>query len=156
MGYMKRIVQIGLLLAGMNLGLAACGGGGGGAAVVAPPTTAVLKLSSVAKAGQTPQMQGLEVTVLLPQGVTVQTVTSSKSTAANVVRYSGGSAFSNVTSRLFPRPLFGIYSAAKAPGRNGVKIKFATGSATFGAGEFATVICDITAGTTVTPADFSV
>ncbi|HJV35615.1 hypothetical protein [Geomonas sp.] len=152
---MKKILLAGLLTA-VTLSLSACGGGGSGGTVTLPaPTTAVLKLSTVAKAGQAPQAAGLELTVLLPAGVTVKTVTASKQTASGVLNYSGNVAFSNITTQLFPRPLFGLYSAsAVASGKNAVKIQIASGSATFGAGEFATLTCNIGAGTSVTATDF--
>lgn len=150
------------LLAGLVVAsLAACGGGGGGGA--AAPTQAVLKVASVAKAGQNPALRGLEVTVLLPPGVTVKTVAASpKQTDVGVVKYSGifgaGGSFSNVTSILFPRPAFGHYSGAKAPAKNTLKLLLASVAnppRTFGAGEFVTVVCDIAPGTTVTAADFT-
>lgn len=154
-GNMKKILLSALLMA-VSLTLSACGGGGGSTTTLpAAPTTAVLKLSTVAKAGQNPQAAGLELTVLLPTGVTVKTVTASKQTAAGVLNYSGGVAFSNITTQLFPRPLFGLYSsAAAALGKNAVKIQIASGTATFGAGEFATLTCNIGAGTSVKATDF--
>jgi hypothetical protein len=156
-GNMKKILLSALLMA-VSLTLSACGGGSSGGGTVtlpAAPTTAVLKLSTVAAAGQTPQAAGLELTVMLPAGVTVKTVTASKQTASGVLTYSGNVAFSNITTQLFPRPLFGLYSAsAVASGKNAVKIQIASGSATFGAGEFATLTCNIGAGTTVKATDF--
>jgi len=134
--------------------LAACGGGGGGGGNPAPaPTTVQLKLSSSAKAGETPQIKGLSITLALPSGVTLKSVSGTKQTAPGIIRYSGGPAFSNLTSQLIPRPLYGLYSSATAPGKNTVTLSF-FGQAAFGAGEFATITCDVAPGVSVTDNSF--
>jgi hypothetical protein len=146
---MKKKFISGLLLAGIVMGISGCGGGGGGSSSDndVPPTKAVVKVSTVAQAGLNPSIKGLELTVILPQGVTVKSVTSpsgTKVTDLNVVKLSGifasGGAFANITSQMLPRPMFGTYSAAPAPGRGVVKIKLAS-SAPFGPGEFLTLDC---------------
>lgn len=136
--------------------LAACGGGGGGEKSAPAPTTVQVKLSSSAKSGQNPQIKAISLTLALPSGVTLKTVSGTKQTAAGVVRYSGASgasAFSNVTSQLIPRPLYGVYSTATAPGKNTVTLNF-IGSTAFGAGEFATITCDVAGGVQVTENSF--
>lgn len=133
--------------------LAACGGGGGGEKSAPAPSTVQLTLSSSAKAGQSPQIKALSLTLALPSGVTLKTVSGSKQTAPGIIRYSGGPAFSNLTSQLIPRPLYGVYSTATAPGKNTVTLSF-IGLAAFGAGEFATITCDVAPGVSVTDNSF--
>jgi len=134
--------------------LVSCGGGGSGGPAPAP-TTVSLKLSTVARAGENPQIKGVTLTLLLPDGVTLKTAGSTRQTADGVVRYSGAAAFSNLTSQLFPRPLFGNFSAARPAGRGAVRVSI-IGLAGFAPGEFATVACDVAGGTTVTEQGFQV
>jgi hypothetical protein len=130
--------------------LTACGGGGGDSSA---PTTAAVKLSTVAKAGENPQIKALSVTLQLPAGVTLKTVGSTQQTADGVVRYSSGTtAFSNLTSQLFPRPPVGSY----AGGTNIVTVTVFSATTAFGAGEFATINCDVAGGKTVTENGFQI
>jgi len=136
--------------------LAACGGGGGGGNPAPAPTTVQLTLKSVAKAGESPDVKGLSITLALPSGVTLKTVSGTKRTAPGIIRYSSDSplsVFSNVTSQLIPRPLYGVYSSATAPGKNTVTLTFISATA-FGAGEFATITCDVAPGVPVTENSF--
>ncbi|MBJ6727408.1 hypothetical protein [Geomesophilobacter sediminis] len=130
--------------------ISACGGGGSGSG----SSTIAVKLATVAQPGQTPQAKGITVTLLLPQGVTLRTVTGTRQTAPGVFRFSGAAPFANVTSQLFPRPLFGTYSAG-SPGRNAVTLAF-TSPVAFGAGEFATLSCEVPAGVTAPAASFQI
>jgi hypothetical protein len=117
-----------------------------------------LKLSSTAKPGESPQVKGVSITLALPSGVTLKTVSGTKQTAAGIIRYSAGSdgsVFSNLTSQLIPRPLYGLYSTAPAPGKNTITLSF-IGTTAFGAGEFASISCDVAAGVSVTESSFQV
>jgi len=151
---MKKIIARSIGGTFLAAALTACGGAGGGTGVVSQPATLTVKLSSVAKAGENPQIKGVAIELLLPAGVTLQTVSGTKQTADGVTRYSGAAPFANLTSQLFPRPLFGSYSAS-ASGRNAVTISFA-GPVAFGPGEFASLVCSVPAGASVTAADFQV
>jgi hypothetical protein len=153
--YIMHLRNILLFLAPLFLAaLTACGGGGKG--VTPPqPATVTVKLSTVAKTGETPQIKGVTVSLLLPDGVTLKTVSSTKQTASGVIRYSGATPFSNLTSQLQPRPLFGIFSTSGSPGRSAVTISF-IGSTAFGAGEFATMTCDIASGKTASESSFRI
>jgi hypothetical protein len=142
-------IRISVLL--LAIFLTACGGG----SLTAPaPTTATVSLATVAKSGQNPQVSGITVELLLPAGVTLRTVAASRQTADGVVSYSGNAAFSNLTSQLFPRPLFGSYSTGGS-GRGAVTISFISPTP-FGAGEFATLTCDVAAGATATASGFQI
>lgn len=147
---MNKRQLIRLAAAGIVAVLAACGGGGGSS----PGTTSVtVQLSTVSPAATPPRIKGVEITLELPAGVTIRTVRSTKQTAEGVIRYSGGAAFSNLTSQLTPHPLFGIYSAAGLPGHSTVTITF-IGNSDFGPGEFATLYCDRIGGASVTASSF--
>jgi len=154
MGYLT-----GLSTAAFVVAMTACGGGGGATVTTVtttpPPTTMTVKLSTIAKTGENPQIKGITVSLLLPDGVTLKTESATKQTANGVVRYSGAAAFSNLTSQLVPSPLFGIFSTARSPGKSKVTISF-IGPIAFGPGEFATVTCDVAGGMTVTENGFQV
>jgi hypothetical protein len=146
----KRVIG-GALLAAALTGCGGAGAGGGGAS---QPTTVTVKLSTVAQAGGNPQIKGVALQLLLPAGVTLKTVAGTRQTADGVTRYSGAAPFANLTSQLLPRPLFGNYSAS-ATGRNAVTISF-FGPVAFGPGEFASLVCTVPAGVSVTSGDFQV
>lgn len=128
------------------MALFGCGGGGGGAS---QPTTATLKLSSQGTTGT--QISGIEVTVVLPKGVTVAATTTIDpavmETNAGVVVLSGATvadptAFGNL------KP-----TASYAPATGKVKIVLPA-QKDFSLGEFVTLNTVIAAGNNPVATDF--
>jgi hypothetical protein len=126
--------------------LSACGGGGGGGGSTPPqPTTAVLTLST-AVTGTIPSdttINGYDVTITLPAGVTVKSTTPPQ-TDAGVVTTTGSAAGSSMTA---------VYSAATGTTPGKVRILIANGDRYY-AGEFSQVNCDIAAGHYPKASDF--
>jgi len=114
--------------------LLGCGGGGGGTGAGDPaPTSAILYLSTTGVIPDGQLIQGVTVTVNLPAGVTMQSVTPSGLTAGtgSVVIDPANTDASSVT--------------------------FTTlGATPFGKGEFTTVTCSIAAGHVPQATDFIV
>ena len=85
---MKRIMTTGLLMALFGIiSLSGCGSGGGDG--VTQPMTAVLKISTQGTLPSGTQIGGIDVTIALPTGVTVKSVTSPPETDSGVVVTSG-------------------------------------------------------------------
>ncbi len=125
--------------------LAHCGGDEGGITIV-QPTTAVLTLAT-AVTGALPDdtiINGYDVTISLPAGVTVKSTTAPPQTDEGVVLASGAATDSSIAA---------VYSEATGtlPARVRILITKADG---FSAGEFSTVNCDIAAGHYPTATDF--
>jgi hypothetical protein len=151
----KEFIKV-MLATAIACSLTACGSGNRVATVTAPPpTTIMVKLGTVAKAGESPQIKGLSISLLLPVGMTLKTVNSSNQTADGVVRYSGSDAFTNLSSQFIPRPLFGTVTTDISNGRNALTINFISLSS-FGPGEFASVTCDTSTGVPATDSDFKI
>jgi hypothetical protein len=130
---MKKISLSSLLIFALALTtFSACGGGGGGGSSTPPPfqpTTAVLTLST-AVTGTIPAnttINGYDVTINLPAGVTVRSTTAT-----------GAAAGAAITS-------------AGTTGKVRIVIANASG---FSAGEFSTMNCDIAPGSYPTASDF--
>jgi hypothetical protein len=145
MNILKRLSGMFFVVAVMAL--FGCGGGGGG---TAQPTTATLKLSTAGTAGT--HISGIEVTVVLPNGVTVAATTTVDpavmETNAGVVVLSGATVADPVAfSSLKP-----IASYTPATGK--VKILLAA-QKDFSLGEFVTLNTVIAAGNTPVATDFS-
>jgi hypothetical protein len=144
------------ILSGMFLAVAVmavfgCGGGGGGAP--AQPTVATLKLSS---AGTAANLRGIEVTVVLPKGVTVDATSTVDPTImevkAGVVVLSGATvADATAFSQLKPTASY-TPATDTTPGK--VKIGLAA-QKDFSLGEFVTVNTAIAAGNNPLPTDFT-
>jgi len=133
--------------------LSACGGGGGsgggGTAQTPQSTTAILTLAT---SGTGTTINGIDVTVLLPAGVTVKSATAPPQTDSGVVLLTGGAAVGPIT----PQYAIGVYTPAS--GGNPGKVKIAVVNVNgFSTGPFCTLTCDIAPGTTPTPVagDFS-
>jgi hypothetical protein len=112
----------------------------------ARPTGAVITLST-SVTGTIPgdtTINGYDVTITLPAGVTVKSTTAPPQTDSGVVISTGSVAGSAMTA---------VYSAATAtiPGKVRILIADASG---YYAGEFSKVNCDITAGYDLTSSDF--
>jgi len=134
------------------MALFGCGGGGGGAA--APPTTATLKLSTAGTAG-TP-IAGIQVTVVLPKGVTVAATSTIDpavmETNAGVVLLSGATVADPAAfSQLKPTA---VYTPATATTPGKVKIGLAS-QKDFSLGEFVTLNTVIAAGNVPVATDFT-
>ena len=141
---MKRtvITKLMILLSAV-LVISSCGGGGGGGnkgGNIAQPTAAVLKIATQGALANGTLINGIEVTVVLPAGVTVKSTTNPPETDSGVVVSSGAGANSEVKTN---------YGA----GTVGIFLANATA---FGAGEFVTVNCDIATGSHPAAADFTV
>jgi len=125
--------------------ISGCGGGGSGSSPPAQPTTAVVKLSTSGTLASGTLIGGIDITLVLPAGVTVKSTTPPQ-TDAGVVIPSGvaGGSLSPID----------VYSAATStlPGNVRVVLLSVAG---FGTGEFATVNCDIAAGNFPTASGFS-
>ena|SRR6185369_1778290 len=141
---------LGMFLAVVIMAMFGCGGGGGTAA---PPTKATLKLST---AGTTANIRGIEVTVVLPAGVTVDASTTVDPAImepkAGVVVLSGSTvADATAFSQLPPLAAY-TPATGTAPGK--VKILLAA-QKDFALGEFVTVNTAIAAGTIPLATDFT-
>ena len=142
---MKRIMTTGLLMAMFGIiSLSGCGSGGGGG--VTQPTTAVLKISTQGTLPSGTQIGGIDVTITLPTGVTVKSVTSPPETDSGVVVTSGVAAANST--------VLSTYTAATSASTGKVRVLLAN-SIGFGTGEFLTVHCDIASGSTPIASDFS-
>jgi len=150
---MNKISLSSLLIFALTLTvLSDCGGGGGGGGGSAPPqhqsTSAVITLSS-AVTGAMPAntiIEGYDVTITLPAGVTVRNTVNPPETDLGVVTASGAALGSYS---------YGDYSIAT----NTVRILIVanitpTNPNGFNAGEFSTVNCEIAAGHFPTASDF--
>jgi len=130
------------------------GGGGGGGGTPAPPTTATLKLSSQGTAGT--NIRGIEVTVVLPKGVTVAATTTVDpavmETNAGVVLLSGATVADPAAfGQLKP-----IASYTPATGTSPGKVKIGLAAQKdFSLGEFVTLNTVIAAGNLPVATDFS-
>jgi hypothetical protein len=128
-----------------------CGGGGGGGGTP-QPTTATLKLLSQGTAGT--KIRGIEVTVVLPPGVTVK-ATSLPATDTGVVVLSGATAtaaFTAANAGLLNPTVIYTPATATAPGT--VKILIPS-AADFDLGEYVTVNTNIAAGSFPAATDFA-
>jgi hypothetical protein len=141
----------GMFLVAAVLALFGCGGGGG----ASQPTTATLKLLSQGTAGT--KIRGIEVTVVLPQGVSVNANASAVNPAVletnvGVVVLSGATVVDPAAfGQLKP---VGIYTPATAttPGKVALTLP---AQADFNLGEYVTVNAVIAAGSIPTAANFS-
>jgi hypothetical protein len=141
----------GLLMALVGMiSLSGCGGGGGGEGTPAPqpatqPTSAVLNISTQGTLPGGTQIGGLDVTLALPAGVTVKSVTSPPETDSGVVVTSGVAAANST--------VLSTYTAAAGASAGKVRVLLANPNG-FGTGEFMTIHCDIAPGNTPTASDF--
>ena len=141
---MKKILTEILILLAASMALSACGGGGGGEAAPAQPTRAIVKLFT--QGTTTFTISALQATLHLPAGVSVKVSTTDPPWTDDGVVTASGTATGAEISK-------GIYSAGTVT----VFVTKATVTTGFiTVGEFATVNCDIAAGTKPTAADFSV
>ncbi len=143
---MKKITPLVWLTAAFVLFL--YGGCGGSSSTPPTPTpnatTAVLTLSSAGTLPANTQIGGVDVTLNLPVGATVKTAPSK----AAVVTYSGIVTVSGVAVGA------NAIAIGASPTPEQLKIEVANPSG-FGVGEFATVTCDIAAGSNISAADFA-
>lgn len=154
MNILKRLS--GMLFAVAVMALFGCGGGGGGTSQPGPaaqPTTATLKLLTQSATAGT-KIRGIEVTVVLPQGVTVSAIPSTlnpalQETTAGVVTISGV-ADPAAFVQLKPTAIFTPATTTK-PGTLFLSLP---ATADFNPGEFATVNTVIAAGSFPKVTDF--
>ena len=148
---MKKTTLSGLLIFILALfTIAGCGENNDEETQPTQPTTATLKIMSQ---GTSTQIGGIDVSVVLPAGVTVKATPDSTNPAvqvtnSGVVAASGESAGANTNTHA------SYYAATtSSPGTVMVQVANADG---FGTGEFVTINCDIAAGNIPEAADFSV
>ena len=108
--------------------------------------TAVLKISTQGTLPSGTQIGGIDVTIALPTGVTVKSVTSPPETDSGVVVTSGVAAANST--------VLSTYTAATSTSTGKVRVLLANSNG-FGTGEFMTINCDIALGSTPTASDFS-
>ena len=144
---------LGMFFAVAVMALFGCGGGGGGGAA-APPTKATLKLSTAGTAGTT--ISGIQVTVVLPKGVTVAATTTIDPTTMEVnqgVVLASGAAIADPAAFSQLKPI-AEYTPATATTPGKVKIGLAA-QKDFNLGEFVTLNTDIAAGNVPVATDFT-
>lgn len=115
--------------------LMGCGGGGGGGGTGSgdpAPSSATLYLSTAGTLPEGQLISGVTVTVNLPAGVTMQSVTPSGQVA-------GGTVVIDPANTDSGKVTFSAY-----------------GSSAFGKGQFATIACSVAAGNTPSATDFSI
>ena len=144
---MKRtmITKLMILLSAV-LVLSSCGSSGGGGdsgGGTTQLTTAIVKLTTTGTLPSTTQIGGIDVTLQLPQGVTVKSTTNPPETDSGVVTASGVAASNSSLVSTFTTSTRIVHILLANP--NG-----------FGTGEFATVNCSIAAGSSPKQTDFSV
>lgn len=147
---MRRLIGLVIYLA--LAVLSGCGGGDGSTTassnpnppVATQPTAATLKLSTQGTLPTGAAIGALDVTVNLPEGVTVK-ADGTGQTVAGVMAPSAGAAGS-----------LGVATFTPAAGGNPAKTRIVLINASgVGTGEFATVNCDIAAGSSPKASDFS-
>lgn len=134
----------------ITLVLAACGGGDGGGAFIVPQpasskTTAVLKIATQRVSGAEEQLAGVSVDVTLPKGVTVA-IDGSGNVAPSAAVPSGVA---------IGRSILTAYTPATATANAKLNLTVNAGGTLFGTGEFVTVTCNLPAGNSLQPGDFS-
>ena len=140
---LSKIIPCFFLLLIISCGGGGVGGdGGGNNNPPSQPTTAVLKLLASGTLPASTTIGGIQVTVLLPAGVTVKSTANPPETDANVVVQSGN-ALTNST-------ILSTYD----PTSQKVTV-FLVNPNGFNIGEYATMNCNIAAGYHPTQADFS-
>jgi hypothetical protein len=141
------------MLAGTLIILPHCGGGGGGGGNNgSTPTTAVLTLSTTVTGAipATTTINGYDVTVRLPAGVTVEASPDSVNPAVLVTDPNVVTATGNATGA----QISAVYTAAVGGTPAMVKVHIVSANG-FSAGEFCTIACDISTGTNPSASDFA-
>jgi len=144
---MKKISLTILLV--IQMMLTSCGGGGGGnssnsATPAQQPTRAIVKLSTIGPANI--QIGGVDVTMVLPTGVTIKSKNSPPETDAGTVVASGQAAVNSLAMATY---------TAGSPGKMHIVI-VNSGQNGFTIGEFATITCDLASGANPTSSDFTI
>jgi hypothetical protein len=151
LGIMKKTLSSIVLLVLATIPLFACGGGGGGYSAPATvpantlPTRAVVKLFTQGTLTAGTKIGAIDVIVNLPTGVSVKSTGTTPETDPGVVIASGVAQNSLVV---------GNYSAPTATTPANVRLALIN-VVGFGIGEFATVNCDIAAGSNPVQAGFT-
>lgn len=135
-----------LLSACLLFTLSGCGSGGGGNGSAAP-TKSVVKLSTQGTVPTQSTVGGVQLTLVLPAGVTVKADNTGK-TNGGVVVASGVATGADVYT--------GTYTPATASTDGTLEIWIANSQTGFGTGEFVTVTCDLAAGAAPKATDFTI
>jgi hypothetical protein len=136
-----------LLVVHLMFSLAGCGGGGGGNGNAAP-TKAVVKMSTQGTVPMSSTIGGVQLTLVLPAGVTVNADSTTGKTDSGVVVASGVATGADV--------YWGTYTPATASADGTLEIKIANSQTGFDTGEFVTVTCDLAAGVVPKATEFAV
>ena len=143
---MKKITLL-VVVAGISAIIMYAGCGGGSSTPATPSSKAVLTFTSSGALASGTQIGGIDLTIALPAGVTAQASVSKENvskvaTYGGIVTASGVAASTNaITMATFTDPNL---------------LRIQVGNPTgFGIGEFATVTCDIIAGSNVTSDQFT-
>lgn len=139
---MKKSIVKSLIVAALALTVSACGGNSSGTAPSDQPTTAIIKISVQGTPSNSP-LTGIQATLRLPQGVSVKATQNAPQTDTGAVTATGNAEGAEL--------VMGIYSAV-----SGTVSIYVAKSSGIAVGEFATVNCDIAAGTTPIKSDFNI
>jgi len=142
---MKKTIVAILQMLLATIPLFACGGGGGYSAPATVPTKAVVKLFTQGTLTADTKIGAIDVVVILPTGVSLKSTVTPPETDPGVVIPSGVAQNSLVV---------GNYSAPTATAPANVRLALIN-VVGFGIGEFATVNCDIAAGSNPAQAGFT-
>ena len=144
---MKKLKTICLLLiVHLMFALVGCGSGGGGNGNTTL-TKAVVKLSTQGALPAQSIIGGVELTLILPAGVTVNVRSDGTGTTnSGVVVASGVATGADVYT--------GTYTPATVSTEGTLKIRIANSQTGFDVGEFATITCDLASGAAPKATDF--
>ncbi len=147
---MNKILVSGIIVFVSAL-LFSCGGGGGSSNSNqnpnTPPTKAIVKLATtiIGTIPSNTTINGYEVTLILPAGVTLKSTSAPPEPDSGVVTASGEAAGAYIVAN---------YTAATSSSEGSVKLVVVSASA-INAGEFTTITCDLAAGSSPSSADFT-
>jgi hypothetical protein len=140
-----------MLIAGIALIMVgACGGHGGSDTAATQPTTAVVKLSTSGTLATGVQLGAIDITAVLPEGVTLKAVPDTIN--ADMLLTDDGVVTATGAAGAGTTALSGVYTAATSTTPGAVRLVLVNVPG-FGIGEFCTVTADIAAGVAVTAAD---
>lgn len=149
----KTSLFVQLMLAAGLAAMIGCHGGGGGGGAAPASTKAIVTLSTTGTLPAGTQINGIQITLNLPAGVTAKASPYSAGSPTILVTDAGVVISSGTATGSYAS---GAYLANTAASTYKINIGIAQASDSgFSAGEFAQVSCDIAAGGSPVAADFS-